>query len=346
MTTDVEEVRGKPVDLDEARRRLFVDWSSFWARDHAGEDWLLEPLLLNGRSHLLYAPRGIGKSLLGLEAAIALATGRSMFHRHASEPMTVLYLDFEMLEQDLWDRLDKMGLGADDDLSHFLYALGARSKFGRLDTQLGGDRLARVAAEFGVQFVVIDTVTSAVGDAESDSDTFRSLTRHTVGPLKDRGIGVLRIDHAGKDLERGPRGSSAKEDDVDVVFQMTGKDDRFTLKCTKDRVGYIPTTIYVEREQLPLGHRLDTDPVAAKASKAIAKLLDAAGIPLDATNAATRAAIKKWNADHQGEPIKARNATLSAALRLRRERSTAEQIVLGAFPESAGNTTPGPTGES
>ena len=36
--------------------------------------------------------------------------------------------------------------------------------------------------------------------------------------LKEAGIALLRIDHAGKDLTRGQRGTSAKRDDVEVVW--------------------------------------------------------------------------------------------------------------------------------
>ena len=54
---------------------------------------------------------------------------------------------------------------------------------------------------------------------------------------------MLRIDHAGKDLKKGARGTSAKNDDVDLVWQMTRNDNTVTLKSTKKRHTWIKEKI-------------------------------------------------------------------------------------------------------
>ena len=53
----------------------------------------------------------------------------------------------------------------------------------------------------------------------------------------------MRIDHAGKDLKKGARGTSAKNDDVDLVWQMTKVDGRLVLLRQKHRHTWIPERI-------------------------------------------------------------------------------------------------------
>jgi len=53
----------------------------------------------------------------------------------------------------------------------------------------------------------------------------------------------MRIDHAGKDLKKGARGTSAKNDDVDLVWQMTKVDGQLVLIRQKHRHTWIPERI-------------------------------------------------------------------------------------------------------
>ena len=57
---------------------------------------------------------------------------------------------------------------------------------------------------------MIDTTSRVIAGEEDRADTFLALYRHTMRPLKAAGVAVIRFDHAGKDLAKGERGSSAK----------------------------------------------------------------------------------------------------------------------------------------
>jgi hypothetical protein len=61
--------------------------------------------------------------------------------------------------------------------------------------------------------------------------------------LKQEGRSLMRIDHAGKDLKKGARGTSAKNDDVDLVWQMTKVDGQLVLIRQKHRHTWIPERI-------------------------------------------------------------------------------------------------------
>jgi hypothetical protein len=93
----------------------FVDWPAFWGRDRSQAEWVFPDVLARGRGHAIYAAHKEGKSLFLLYIAAKLATGK--------EPIVVIYLDYEMGEDDLSERLEDMGYGPGTDLSCLRYAL-------------------------------------------------------------------------------------------------------------------------------------------------------------------------------------------------------------------------------
>ena len=191
---------------------------------------------------LLVGPHGTGKSLLLLEMCAALATGKAILGRAASEPVDVLYVDYEMTPADLLDRLTTFGYGPDDDLSRLHYAL--LPSIDPLDTHTGGLTIISAAIAYRCALVCIDTTARAVSGPENEADTFRAFYRHTGLGLKAAGIALVRNDHTGKDAGKGQRGSSAKNDDVDIVWEMTRADNgMFTMTATHRRMGWVPEKV-------------------------------------------------------------------------------------------------------
>ena len=68
--------------------------------------------------------------------------------------------------------------------------------------------------------VFLDTISRMVDGEENSADTWLGLYRHTLKPLKASGRSSVRLDHFGKDRERGARGNSAKDQDVDAVWEL------------------------------------------------------------------------------------------------------------------------------
>ncbi len=272
---------------------LAVNWQAFWSHDTSEAEWLVEPLLPKGRMIAMYAPAKAGKSLLALEVAAAVATGRPVLGRPAGEPVDVCYFDLEMTEADLQERLIGMGYNDDDDLSHFHYYL--MPTLPPLDTYKGGQTVLAVALKDNADFVVFDTMARVVEGKENDADTYRSFTMHTAFPLKARGITILRLDHAGKDLEKGQRGSSEKNGDVDLVWQMTVTEmTDVALKATHRRVGWVPLELKMTRTEDPcIAHNLTENSLSWPAgTKDCADDLDALGLPVDASANACQKALK------------------------------------------------------
>jgi AAA domain len=229
-----------------AGRYTPVDWAEAWAAKPEAVDWLVRPFIEAGTVNALYAAPGTGKSLIALEWALRLAR----------EGRAVVYIDEEnRLAEDIVDRLQAMGAVPGELSKLVMYSFASLPP---LDTPVGGLHLLALALTHGAELVVIDTASRMISGGENDSDTWLKLYACSVKPLKARKVAVLRIDHPGKDAERGQRGSSAKNGDVDTVWRLTqfeGGSRFFRLDREKSRSGHGDgDTIQVERRYAPLRH--------------------------------------------------------------------------------------------
>lgn len=327
----LDDALGLTGTTDDGLRAMLVDWATFWQVDHNDAEWIAEPVIAAKRSTALFAPGGTGKSLLSLYIAACLTLGIDPFSRRKIDPIDVLYLDYEMTNADLAERLENMGFGAGHDLSRLHYAL--LPSLPGLDQPEGGKAVVRLAQIVEAQLVVIDTFGRAVHGDENDADTVRAWYRWTGLHLKHEGRAFLRVDHAGKDITKGQRGTSAKNDDVDVVWQMTRKEgSAYSLTAKKRRMGWVPERVdltLVENGRLSFG--LVDDNTYPVGTVEVAKNLDALGAPDDVT---TRVAQKLLADAGKG----ARMNLIRGAVKYRKLRSSTYFLTGDNAMSNSGNS--------
>ncbi len=252
-----------------------LDWHQLWANDHQ-EEWIVEPLLAARRLVALYSAPKVGKSLLMLELAAAIANGRGMFGYTApARAYRTLYVDFENDPQaDIRERLQAMGYGPDDLDNLVLLSFPTLAK---LDTARGAQELLAAIAHYRTEIVVIDTVSRAVQGEENENDTWLNFYKHTGLRLKQAGVALIRLDHAGKDETKGQRGGSAKSGDVDAVWRMSREgDDTFDLTCEAQRFPIHETRLTVRRvdDENGLRHEVISNPGRDKEQTLVAALVE------------------------------------------------------------------------
>lgn len=265
-----------------------ICWPDLFAAELRTQDWIIEPVVPAGRQVSTYSGPKIGKSLLTLDGCAAAATGGSVFGSSPKDPVDIVYIDPEMTRDDLRERLEDMGYGPDSDLSRLHYY--QLTSLPPLDTELGGQVLEAVVKRCNARLVVLDTMARVVRGDEDVADTYRNFYRYTGQRLKGLGVALWRLDHAGKDPERGQRGSSEKAGDVDVVFRLTTTDDTVILKRTHSRVPWVPPEVVLQRQHDPvLSHLLKPEAVPPVVISIITEL-DRIGVPPDTSaNSAARA---------------------------------------------------------
>ena len=222
-----------------------------------------------------------------------------------------------MTEADLEERLEELGYGPTTDLSHLHYAL--LPSFAPLDTPQGAQQILELAEIVDAAAVIIDTFGRAVQGDENEADVVRAFYRLVGRPLKMAGRAWLRTDHAGKKLDAGQRGSSAKHDDVDVVWQIHRTDNGTELTRTHSRMSWVPQRVRLTRQT----DGITTTWIAtegrgyAPGTADLIVTLDELEIPYNLSRRAIRA--------QYAEQLPAcRNDTLSDAIRARKERGPLE----------------------
>lgn len=179
-----------------------LDWESVFS-DETEELWFIPGLICAGRSHVIYADAGLGKSLLVLDICAGLASGRGAMGFDAQDPIKVLYLDHEnTVKGDVIPRLRNMGYSAAD-LKDLVYA--SFPDMDNLDTAAGVKQLVDALDALNPDLVVIDTVSRTVGGDENSNSTWLDFYRHAGKELKSREIAYIRIDHVGKNADAGMR---------------------------------------------------------------------------------------------------------------------------------------------
>lgn len=296
-----------------------VDLRQLMSSEPPEQEWLVEPLLLARKLTSIVSKRGVGKSLLALDIVARLATGQATLDQSPSEPVHIVYIDQEMGPDDLWGRLSDLGWDPDNPLFDTLvdnlhyYQL---VDLPPLDTRDGGEALENIVSSHDACLVVIDTVSRVIEGNEDSSDTFRNMFRHSLTRFKRAGVTMLLLDHLGKDASRGSRGSSGKEDALDVVWQLkTTSNEGLQLDCTKSRPGGIPQRVTVMREHHNgiLNHVVPTAFVPDRILELMERI-DQLGLPVGAGTPTVQKALQEVG---EGR----RRTDIAAAVRFRKAQA-------------------------
>lgn len=288
-----------------------VDWEALFKRE-SNTEWLVPEIWPVGRQVHLHAKRKTGKSLITLWMACCLAVGRDPFSNDPIRPVVVAYLDYEMTEDDLLERVEQMGFTAEQLHNRLFYFL--HPAIPMLDTATGGEALMETLTAYGVEAVIIDTLSRVVAGEENSNDTYINFYKRTGQLLKAAGIAMLRLDHEGHESGRS-RGASAKADDVDLVWQLRAIDGggfQFVRKAA--RIAWIPETVSIAKaEDSSLCFQRTGDAWIAGTLEKVHEL-DACDVPTDASRRTASQMLK------DGGYMPGKTAVLVSALRYRQRR--------------------------
>lgn len=230
----------------------FLNWHNVFRDAPLEPEWIVPEVFEAGGLYALYSPAKAGKSLWMLDIAASLAAGRSVLGFPPGPPVPSLYTDAENGHQDLVRRLTAMGYGPDD-LDHLAY--WSFPRMSPLDTPAGGAQMFAAVQAARARVLYLDTIGRMIAGPENDADTWHALYRCTLAPLKGAGVTVIRLDHLGKDQERGMRGSSAKVSDVDAAYRLSRiADGVIQLERTHTRNGNGPERLTYRQATDPLRH--------------------------------------------------------------------------------------------
>lgn len=210
-----------PMSEDEKQDRFpRINWEEAFARDFSEVEWLPGKFLERGQQAALVGGGKVGKSLFVHDWIWRAVTGRRVLSDERHPPMRVLYFDRENNLRDIVTRMASFG-AVPRELEGLDYRLFPGFSGALDESALAAAELLGLIEESKPDLVIFDTVSRFISGNENDADTWLSFYRRVHSPLKALGIAALRLDHMGKDEEKGSRGSSAKAQDVDHVWELT-----------------------------------------------------------------------------------------------------------------------------
>ena len=187
---------------------------------------LLAPIIPEKGLVMLYGPRGMGKTNMGLAMAYAVASGGKVLRWSAPAPKRVLYVDGEMPLITLQERLGYIVKGSEAEAAPDYFRILAADYFEagglpNLATKAGQTAIDHLLD--GVALLVIDNLsTLATAGRDNDAESWTPVQEWLLA-LRRRGISVLLIHHAGKGGQQ--RGTSRREDVLDTVIALRRPSD-------------------------------------------------------------------------------------------------------------------------
>jgi len=217
-----------PVRLDDARpsRPALqpVGFNDFLGLDLPPREMLLNPILPEKSLAMLYAPRGVGKTMLSLSIGLAVASGAPLLRWSTPRKKRVLYVDGEMPLISLQERLRAISVGIGDEILNDGFRILAADNTEQgisLGSEDGQDAMEPLLHD--VDLLILDNLsTLCTSGSESASDAWVPMQNWLI-KLRRQGIAVLLVHHAG--INGRQRGTSRREDALDTVIALRRPED-------------------------------------------------------------------------------------------------------------------------
>lgn len=220
-----------------------LDAPAFCALELPPRRPVLGALLAGGTIALVRGPKGVGKSHLALEIALAVAKGGKALAWTAPTPRRVLYVDADLPLALLQERLKSLSHGAPP-ATLALLAAEAQDEFPSLGLPAGIQALERCLD--GVDLLVLDGLSSLM--ALGPSTRWHALTL-ALRAWRKRGLAVLLVDRSG--LKGGALALEGLLDLTLALARPVDHDPREGLRCDvliESRTGLGPEVAPLEAD--------------------------------------------------------------------------------------------------
>jgi hypothetical protein len=206
-------------------------------------EFVLEPIIPSQGLVQLFAERGLGKTFLALNIAIAVASGGGCLRWRAPQPRRVVYIDGEMPAATMQERLALLCAGTDTGIPDpsFLKLLTPdlqADPMPDLSTRNGQLQIEPYIQD--ADLVILDNLSTLCRTGKENESESWLVIQEWLLRLRQRRQSVLIVHHAGKSGQQ--RGTSRREDILDTVIQLKKPADhkaedgaRFEVHLTKAR---------------------------------------------------------------------------------------------------------------
>ena len=219
--TMIDTSTGEPY---KARQYKVVTLKEFMETPFPPVEYIVDPWLPMRGICMLFAKRGLGKTWVALDIALAAAGGvKALDYWEVPEPRKVLYIDGEMDGAEFKERTARImeAKGVDNSLDLDILGLTLQEAgMPMLDDPKDQQAIERACSDRDL--IIVDNLSSLTTLPENEGESWVPII-HWALRMRARGKSVLFVHHAGKGgLQRG---TSRREDQLNTVVKLAEVDD-------------------------------------------------------------------------------------------------------------------------
>lgn len=220
-----------------------LDITDFLEEKFPHRPFIIDPWLREGTIALVFAHAGTGKTWFTMSLAVAITRGLSIGEWKNAKPISCLYIDGEMSCEEFQERLKK--------LTKYLPPAQANLSilsFERM--KLNGDSIPNLAEQKwrddlyntlkhdrSIKLVIIDNLSCIISRISENSKQQWDDINQWLLSIRRLGVAVIMVHHTGKNGRQ--RGTSAREDNIDVSISLTQVNDYQRKDGAKFKVNFL-----------------------------------------------------------------------------------------------------------
>jgi len=213
-----------------------VTLETFRSMEIKARPFIIDGLLRQGETGMVFAKTGVGKTFFSLCLAMGATRSGPVVGPYATvNPCGVLYIDGEMAACDMQQRINSMAVQADGSRFHLLSSellATDNQAIPAMDDEWRPAILNWLHEHPDIGLMVLDNLSSLTpGVAEDKRLDWDSINQWLI-ELRRNGLSVLLVHHAGKGGDQ--RGTSAREDQLNLTLKLTALEDRKTTAFRVD----------------------------------------------------------------------------------------------------------------
>jgi hypothetical protein len=187
-------------------------------------DFLLGDILCTTSRWIIFGETGVGKTLVSLEMAGAIAAGAPFLKWSARRPARVMYLDGELPAETFKERMELVAAryGADIELFGYNREVLGEDDMPPLNAEAGQVWLMREIDAIKPDIIFFDSIMCLLNGSMAEEESWAPM-KTLVRQLSARHIAQVWLHHAGHDATRG-FGTKTREWEMDTVLALSKAD--------------------------------------------------------------------------------------------------------------------------
>lgn len=186
-------------------------------------EWIIPQFLYQAQNTMIYSRPGVGKTNFSLAIASACSRGGKLFGPYSvPEPTGVLYLDGEMGGSEMQERLESMWIRPDPDRFRLVSSEVISSmnvSVPNITDHIWRRSIFEILQENPLKVLFLDNLSSlSPGTDELSGEDWDPINQWLL-KLRRIGVSTILVHHANK--TNSQRGTSKREDQMDLILKLT-----------------------------------------------------------------------------------------------------------------------------